>query len=123
MLLRGISQIDPLPRHPVRDHRVRDQEPNPVRGWGGKPEVIALEAHTLKSDRPSKRASRNVARLVTVGRLLVINCTTEAKARFPNVSLSMGALGLRFGAKGNLTDIYVFRLLEDICHCTSDCFR
>lgn len=34
----------------------------------------------------------------------------------------MGALGLRFGAKGNLTNIDVFRLLEDICHCTSDCF-
>src|ERR1700733_8679716 len=66
MLLQDISQIDPLPRHPVRNHRVRDQEPNPVRGWDGKPEVIALGADTLKSDRPSKLASRNVARLVTV---------------------------------------------------------
>ena len=56
MLLQDISQIDPLPRHPVRNHRDRDQEPNPVHGWNGKPEVIALEAHTLKSDRPSKRA-------------------------------------------------------------------
>ena len=55
MLLQDISQIDPLPRHPVRNHRDRDQEPNPVHGWNGKPEVIALEAHTLKSDRPSKR--------------------------------------------------------------------
>jgi hypothetical protein len=69
-LLQDISQIDPLPRHPVRNHRVRDQEPNPVRGWDGKPEVIALEAHTLKSDRSSKRASRKLARLVTVSRLL-----------------------------------------------------
>jgi hypothetical protein len=70
MLLQDISQIDPLPRHPVRNHRVRDPEPNPVHGWDGKPEVIALEAHTLKSDRSSKRASRKLARLVTVSRLL-----------------------------------------------------
>src|ERR1700733_3186665 len=40
----------------------------------------------------------------------------------PDLSLSAGALGVRFGAKGNLTNIDVFRLLEDICHCTSDCF-
>ena|ERR1700730_17038267 len=52
MLLQDISQIDPLPRHPVRNHRDRDQEPNPVHGWNGKPEVIALEAHTLKSIGP-----------------------------------------------------------------------
>jgi|HubBroStandDraft_3_1064219.scaffolds.fasta_scaffold86434_2 hypothetical protein len=70
MLLQDISQIDPLPRHPVRNHRVRDPEPNPVHGWDGKPEVIALEAHTLKSDRSSKRASRKLARLVTVSRLI-----------------------------------------------------
>src|ERR1700722_1793341 len=58
MLLQDISQIGPLPRHPVRNHRDRDQEPNPVHGWNGKPEVIALEEHTLKPDRPSKRAWR-----------------------------------------------------------------
>src|SRR5580704_16399897 len=70
MLLQDISQIDPLPRHPVRNHRVRDQGPNPVRGWDGKPEVIAFEGHPLKSDRPSKRVSRKLARLVTVSRLV-----------------------------------------------------
>src|SRR5580692_8688413 len=77
MLLQDISQIDPLPRHPVRNHRVRDQEPNPVRGWDGKPEVIALEAHTLKSDRPSKRASAKSARLVTGSRHLVRKSSTD----------------------------------------------
>jgi hypothetical protein len=47
MLLQDISQIDPLPRHPVRNHRDRDQEPNPVHGWNGKPEVIALFENLL----------------------------------------------------------------------------
>jgi hypothetical protein len=73
MLLQDISQIDPLPRHPVRNHRDRDQEPNPVHGWNGKPELIALEAHTLKSDRPSKRSSRKSAGLVTRSRLIGSN--------------------------------------------------
>ena len=81
MLLQDISQIDPLPRHPVRNHRVRDQEPNPVRGWDGKPEVIALEAHTLKSDRPSKRASRKLARLVPGSRPADINFYASSSRR------------------------------------------
>jgi hypothetical protein len=78
---------------------------------------------SANSETIQKRASGKRARSVPTSRLVVINCTTEAKGRFPNLSLSMGALGLRSGAKGNLTNIYVFRLLEDICHCTSDCFR
>jgi len=56
MLLQDISQIDPLPRHPVRNHRDRDQEPNPVHGWS-QTGSNRIRAHTLKSDRPSKRAS------------------------------------------------------------------
>src|SRR5580692_1539987 len=42
MLLQDISQIDPLPRQPVRNHRDRDQEPNPVHGWNGKPYLTGL---------------------------------------------------------------------------------
>jgi len=102
MLLQDISQIDPLPRHPVRNHRVRDQEPNPVRGWGGKPEVIALEAHTVKSDRPSKRASRNVARLVTVGRLSLSN---EDKNSLHGSSDSCKDRASGISAVGNLVPV------------------
>jgi hypothetical protein len=49
MLLQDISQIDPLPRHPVRNHRDRDQEPNPVHGLVGKPELVIALEHTPSS--------------------------------------------------------------------------
>jgi hypothetical protein len=53
----GISKSPDI-RHPVRNHRDRDQEPTQF--MDGRQTAInnRIRAHTLKSDRPSKRASR-----------------------------------------------------------------
>ena len=93
MLLQDISQIDPLPRHPVRNHRDRDQEPNPVHGWNGKLEGIALEAHTLKSDRPSKRAWRRSMAISSkpTSRYRILAARFNEVSQFPDVARATNA--------------------------------